>query len=509
MLRRTLTALFAILLAGGAIVFYLLQDANRFKPQLQALLQEQTGSPVRITGPLTWQLFPPLVLRAQSIEAELAGAQWRVGQLDLDLDVMTVLNDRGVSGWQLQAVGLKDVVQVIDGGRLRIANAELTQFSLGSQAAFSAALDYTPDFEQTVATTIPAKVSGLVTVHGDAQGADLTATTFSTPNAAGTCNMQLVRAQPTRAAPTPTDDDIVSVALLRAVEWLGDCQLTRLMLADRDFHNASVKLKNTAGVARTVMVLPQFLGGKAKVVVVTRAQHLPVRWLIKSTLSGVHSQRLMAWLDQELQWAAPLAYNGSIALTGNTPQALLASIEGETTFDGARGNISITQIKQPLQGLATLLKEPERVSAWPDLWQYEDLTGRWRVNGSNHELALALDNLRVLAKGTYNVTEDQLDMLAELQFVSLHEGAMFDVNPLLMDLPIPLQCNGSVENPSCRLAPDAAQRIMASVLTSGENSALRAKVDTKIEEQVPEQFRDAARDLLDLLGDSLNRDTPR
>ena len=100
-----------------------------------------------------------------------------------------------------------------------------------------------------------------------------------------------------------------------------------------------------------------------------------------------------------------------------------------------------------------------------------------------------------------------LDMLAELQFTTLTEGQMFDVNPLLMDLPIPVRCVGSADAPTCRLVGDAAQRIVAKVLTSDENSALRAKIDEKIEEQVPEEYRDAARGLLDLLGGAIEKST--
>ena len=96
-----------------------------------------------------------------------------------------------------------------------------------------------------------------------------------------------------------------------------------------------------------------------------------------------------------------------------------------------------------------------------------------------------------------------MDMLAELQFTTLADGQMFDVNPLLMDLPIPIRCVGAANEPSCGLVADAAQRIVAKVLTSDENSALRAKLDEKIEEEVPEQYRDAARGLLDLLGNAL------
>jgi hypothetical protein len=218
----------------------------------------------------------------------------------------------------------------------------------------------------------------------------------------------------------------------------------------------------------------------------------------------------MEWLDQRLQWVAPLAYAGTLELEGNTTDELVASLSGETSFDAGKGAISIGMIKQPLLAIATLLQEPEKISSWPDVWNYERLVGNWRVDKQHHIVELALDNLTVVADGDYDAATDDLDMLAELTFKTLPEGTMFEVNPLLMDLPIPVRCRGALESPNCRVDEKAAQRLVASMLTSREGSAMREKLNQKIEEKVPEEYRDAARSILDLLGDVLedreNRD---
>jgi hypothetical protein len=98
-----------------------------------------------------------------------------------------------------------------------------------------------------------------------------------------------------------------------------------------------------------------------------------------------------------------------------------------------------------------------------------------------------------------------MNIRAELTFKTLPEGRMFEVNPLMMDLPIPVRCRGALENPKCRVDDKAAQRLLATVLTSEEGSAMREKLDQKIEEEVPEEYRDSARSLLDLLGGALQR----
>ena len=79
----------------------------------------------------------------------------------------------------------------------------------------------------------------------------------------------------------------------------------------------------------------------------------------------------------------------------------------------------------------------------------------------------------------------------------------FDVNPLLIGIPIPLNCKGTLESPTCRVDTDAARRIVATVLADEQGSELRAKIEEKIDEDVPEEYRDAARNLLDIFGRSL------
>jgi len=192
-------------------------------------------------------------------------------------------------------------------------------------------------------------------------------------------------------------------------------------------------------------------------------------------------------------------------MTGNTEQELVNSVQGNTTFNGGKGKIDITQIKQPLLSLAALFQEQARIANWPDLWDYQRLTGEWVINGTNHKMDFALDNLTAAIQGVYNPLTDALDMDVEFLFEDNPDIVGFDVNPVLLGLPIPLSCSGTLEEPKCGVKPEATRNLVAAVLTSEQGSEIREKIDRKIEEEVPEEYREAARGLLDLLGDSLKR----
>ena len=113
--------------------------------------------------------------------------------------------------------------------------------------------------------------------------------------------------------------------------------------------------------------------------------------------------------------------------------------------------------------------------------------------------------MSVEAEGEYHYFDDGLNMLGH---VTLHEPAPdspFRINPLLQDTPIPIRCKGPSSDPKCRLDEKASQQIIARALADDE-SGMRRKLEEKIDEKVPEEYREAARSLLDLLGRSLEED---
>ena len=66
-MRKILLALAALLVLTLVGAGWWLQDANRLKPSLEALLTEQAGAKVVIGGDLSWQLLPPVSLSAESV----------------------------------------------------------------------------------------------------------------------------------------------------------------------------------------------------------------------------------------------------------------------------------------------------------------------------------------------------------------------------------------------------------------------------------------------------------
>ncbi len=497
-LRFALVALVIVLIIGVAGVMVVLQDANRFKPQLEGLIETHAGVPLRIGGDLKWRLWPPLSLSATQLSAEHQGQSWYVEQLTLQLDALKLLRDP--QRWQVESLTVNDATLRDASGLLEVHGARLRDLAPRQPAPLSAELTYTAEGQEPR----PVQVRGSLSLDPDTLDLVLADTRVETSDAEGTCRAQAAPIPDPAPAPPAGDEDVIPVELFLAFDWRGECLLDWVQVADRRFEAVTVALTNHAGDSQVNVAVPQFFGGNAAIDLTIDARRDPVTWTVVPTLTGVDSQELLRWLDQRLTWAAPLAYGGTLRFEGNTPEAMLASLSGETRFDGGQGSIDISAVKARLLELAALFNEGERIQRWPETWQYQRLVGDWRIERQHHVLDLALDNLQVSARGDYAAKDDEIDMLAELVFGNDPAWPIFEMNPLLYDVPIPVRCRGTLSSPSCRLDQDAAQRIAARAL-SGEDSELRAKLEEKIDREVPEEYRDAARSLLDALGGALKR----
>ena len=501
MLRFLIRTLLGLITAAivGAVFLYLVADPNRFKGELVTLIAEQTGVPVSIEGDLDWELLPPLTLSAELISADYEGVVYHLDSLKFKVDLMTVLRTQDIDQWEIKTLTLDELTITQGANRTNIHSFVLTDFRPAVASPFETTLTH----RSADASEIPLEINGMMAFDPATSEMKLSDTRFETTDASGVCDMEALIDTP--SGPADPEDAIIPVSVWRSIDWSGICNLDRVTLQEEDFTDVAVTMNNVGGKSSTDVRVPEFFGGSAGVTLDVDASADPVQWRIEPDLARADSQALMAWLDQRLKWIAPLAYSGEITMTGNTTEELVHSVRGTTTFDGGKGRIDITQIKQPLLRLATLFQEPDRIASWPDLWNYERLIGEWVIEGTQHKMDFALDNLTAAIDGDYDPLTDVLDADVEFRFEDHPDMHSFDVNPVLVNLPIPLSCIGTLAEPKCSVKSEATRNLVAAVLTSEEGSEVREKLDATIEEKVPEEYREAARGLLDLLGNSLKR----
>jgi uncharacterized protein involved in outer membrane biogenesis len=86
-IKRIIWLFLILLTAAAASVVYWLQDANQFKPDIEALIAEHSDVKIHINGDLSWQLWPPLTLQVENITAVQSGTDIAAARLDLKVDL--------------------------------------------------------------------------------------------------------------------------------------------------------------------------------------------------------------------------------------------------------------------------------------------------------------------------------------------------------------------------------------------------------------------------------------
>ena len=487
-MRKFLYIALAFVLIAAGLIAWFAQDANRFKPALVALIEAETGIPVAILGDLSWRFRPRMWLAAEELYAVQDGRTWTLEQLLMRPDFGSLVrNPARLERWRAEEViagglAIDDADQLVRVPRLRLRN-----IGRGNPAPLEARIVYGPHGAEPDEMT----VAGVLTL--DTGRASIRELVFEAPGAAGTCNLELIESDKLWPPLAPDEHAILPVDILRAFDWDGRCDLESIGSGGETFENVAVVLDNKEGGAIARIDAPTFLGGEAQVNLVVGVATSPVTWYLEFTLVGVDSGRLAAWLGGGGPMiATAVDFGGTMRMTGNTPEALAASMAADARLAGGPGKIDGGAIAQPVAEIARLLNSGGIAAGLPGTFDFESLSGIWTIDGERHSLDLELDDLRLDVEGDYRVADDQLDLRGAVQPGQTVARWIPQLGESLAGAPVHFRCQGPAASPECRLD---ARRTLIGVGTAEGGAVARQLIDR----HVPEEYRDAARSLLDML----------
>ncbi len=496
-----IAGLVGLLIIAGVALLWLLKDPNQYKDQIEALIEENAGIKINIEGDLSWRLWPPIVLQAADLSFENEETKYDLERLSVHANATALLaSEPDLQIQSLELGGLTMSDKRFD-SVTEVTTLTLTDFSLNKASPLHIeAITGVGTPEPT-----PFEMDALITYRQDDDAVDVNNIEFETAGIVGTCDAvvtQLSREPTSNHA--ETSEDLLPLDTFRAQDWDATCNIPSMDAGGLTLANIGVTAKNTGGRSNINVNVPDFFDGTAKVDVDINASRHSPRWKVNPDVSGADTQAVMAWMEQNLKWAAPLLFNGEFTMIGNTTNDLISSVSGNAKFDGGTGKIDISVIKESASTLASLASVaganvlPElqqainKVAAWPEELDYSELAGNWKINGSQQTFDLALDNLKINASGTADALTDKLDMRAELTFLENAALNSFDIPSELRNIPIPVRCVGTLEEPDCGLDRSATQSIIAGVVRGQASS----KIQDAIADKVPDEYKDAANDLL-------------
>ena len=172
------------------------------------------------------------------------------------------------------------------------------------------------------------------------------------------------------------------------------------------------------------------------------------------------------------------------------------------TLLAANGSVDIQKLKNTVANISVLAGKENPAADWPNVMQYQSLL----VNASlQDEQVIAdanLDNLHVAMRGTLAQADGALNLEGALTVERADADQLVKLDPLFTDLPLPFYCQGTVAEPDCGLDTSAAVSIVGELAKrAGRRVVLEKAQDSLldgIEEKIPKELRDGAKQLLNL-----------
>ena len=509
-----LAAIVGIIIIAGVAILYLLQDPNKYKADIQQLINENAGIQVELNGDLSWRLWPPIVLQAADIAYEDDETAYQVERLNLHASVGSLLS----STPELRVQSLEmDGLTMTDkrfGSITEVTNMTLSDFAIGEPSDLHLEAVLSPNEPEPINFNMDA----VITYFDEADKVDVSNARFLMDDLPGVCNAEVTNlTREPSSDHKETKDDLLPIDLFRSKDWDATCTIESYEAGGVALENIDVTAKNADGLSDIKVTVPNFFDGTAEVDVDINASRHDPKWEINPNLEGANTQAVMAWMEQNLNWAAPLLFNGEFSMTGNTTDALINSVNGTAKFDGGQGKLDISQIKSSAQTLSNLANTagavgvnvlPElqeavaKIAAWPEVLDYSKMIGDWSIDGKQQTFDFALDNLAIKANGLVDPVGETIDMKGELVFNDDPDLHSFDMPKVLQGVPIPLRCTGTLEEPKCGLDQSAAKTLVAGLLRSGATDKLQGLIKDQLgdklglEDKLGDKVPDEAKNLL-------------
>lgn len=525
-----------LVLAVFALLFALqLSTSSGVKASLEAYLSEQTGLTTRIEGDVNWRYLWPTAVTLNSVSArnDSGSEHWIVETLRLEISTPSILQaprkpeQWKVSGFklaQLQGERQLEGQPNTESDQVAVDEFWIRELQPEQAAPFAATLSY----RQAMKEPVDFSLNGKLRFIASERRLHFEPAMISGDVASGECNaditLRAIVESAVPVAPEQTENTILNVDLWRRSDWDLKCELAHVSLLGASFEQVSLHSNNFLGNSQSTLQLPVFFSGSAQLNLAIDASSadgdpaMPSpKWVVAPTATNLASHDLITWLQagsgSAPAWHGPMNLSGRIETRGNSRPAMIDAAQGELLLTSNNGSIDLRQfkedIKEPLQDLSALVGKDDAFERWPDTLEYLILEGRWTAQAGQQQLSARLDNLLLDASAEVDAdmqrsAKDRLAARGTLTFRTDQAPLTLPVPDILQDLPLPFTCAGSPTEPQCQLDAEASKQLLTDALKGDGPAGLSKKIDDMIDEKVPEQYRRAARSLLEILGHSID-----
>ncbi|MBR2512489.1 MAG: AsmA family protein [Halomonas sp.] len=275
-------------------------------------------------------------------------------------------------------------------------------------------------------------------------------------------------------------------------EWLstltleGDLRLSQLQLAGLTFDEPRLQLRGADGVHQLSAFESRFYGGELNATGGLDASESALQWQFSLHIINVQVAPLIETFSEE---DSPLRgrfnLEGALTTQGNTREVLTSNLNGELTTRLNDGAILETNISREMCELVAQLEGEGTLRDWHTDTRFERFDATLKVrNGvvASDDLLITLPGINVQGEGEFSLTSMDFVTRANARLVDTADAAC-QVNPRLAELPLPVLCEGHIEDDKaqwCRFDRDAFQASVVGLLRDEAGSRVSEELEGRL-----------------------------
>jgi len=293
------------------------------------------------------------------------------------------------------------------------------------------------------------------------------------------------------------DAELLPVALLKTLGLQGQLDIGTLIASGLEMSKVTAKLSGQPGVQQLDSLTASLYGGSLAANARIDSRKTPLSMSFGEKLTNLDIAPFLKALAPEQKdiLRGRLTLNGDYTTSTNQIDSIKRNLNGKGNFEIRNGEVLDVNISREMCTAVATLSGKTSSREWKANTPLERAQGSFTVtNGviSNQDLALAIPGIALDGKGQLNLPTEAFDYNVAARFIEGADDAACEVNPRLIKLRFPVQCQGNLSGEPgewCGFDQKGFQTAAAELAKDEAKRKAGEKVSEKLDEKLDEDTR--------------------
>lgn len=302
-----------------------------------------------------------------------------------------------------------------------------------------------------------------------------------------------VQAAPTPAQAAAGGAGALPLDTLRALNLDGTLRINQLKAYQLRSSDVLVTVKARDGLVRVNPARASMYQGGYSGDITLDARGDTARIALDEKVQGVQAGPLLKDLMGDDKLLGTADVNAKLTASGNTPEALKRSLNGNAGFSFTEGAVKGINVAALIRNAKARLEgKPAPADSGPNQTDFTSLTGTAKITNGvvrNDDLAAMSPLLRINGEGMADLPQEQVDYRLTVKLVGSLEGQGGEGLQDLRGVAIPLRIEGPFAKPNYSVD-------LAKVLEGAAKEKVKEKVEEEVQKKLEDKLDDKVKDQL-------------